>query len=135
VSIEVRPADVDACVAFYELLGFARVDPPPTLRDRAVWVERDGTQVHLMLIDDPVVPPHGHLAVVAEDYDATMARLRGAGFETDPRREHWGAPRSFVRDPSGARVEVMAAPPPASAPAPAAAAATASAPPPPSAPA
>ena len=32
VSIEVRPADVDACVDFYALLGFARVDPPETLR-------------------------------------------------------------------------------------------------------
>jgi len=108
---------VDACVAFYGLLGFARVEPPETLRDRAAWVERAGTQVHLMLVDDPVVPKQGHLAVVAEDYDATMTALRDAGFEPDPRREHWGAPRSFVRDPSGARVEVMAAPPPPSGPA------------------
>jgi catechol 2,3-dioxygenase-like lactoylglutathione lyase family enzyme len=114
VSIEVRPADAGACVEFYELLGFARVDPPETLRDHAVWVEREGTQVHLMLIDDPVVPPHGHLAVVAPDYDKTMSALRRAGFDPEPRRQHWGAARAFVRDPSGARVEVMAAPPPSS---------------------
>jgi catechol 2,3-dioxygenase-like lactoylglutathione lyase family enzyme len=114
VSIEVRPRDVDACVDFYALLGFTRVEPPETLRDRAVWVEREGTQVHLMFVEDPVVPPHAHLAVVAEDYDATIGALRGAGFEPDPRTEHWGAPRAFVRDPSGARVEVMAAPPPSS---------------------
>jgi catechol 2,3-dioxygenase-like lactoylglutathione lyase family enzyme len=115
VSIEVRRSDADACAEFYALLGFARVEPPETLRDRAVWVERAGTQVHLMFVEDPVVPPHAHLAVVAADYDATMAALRDAGFEPDPRREHWGAPRAFVRDPSGARVEVMAAPPPPSA--------------------
>jgi catechol 2,3-dioxygenase-like lactoylglutathione lyase family enzyme len=113
VSIEVRPADVDVCAGFYELLGFERVEPPETLRDRAVWVERAGTQVHLMFVEDPVVPPHAHLAVVVDDYEGTMRALRGAGFEPDPRTEHWGAPRSFVRDPSGARVEVMAAPPPA----------------------
>jgi catechol 2,3-dioxygenase-like lactoylglutathione lyase family enzyme len=112
VSTEVRRADVDACVRFYGLLGFARVEPPGTLRDRAVWVERDGTQVHLMFVDDPVVPPRGHLAVTVDDYEATTAALRDAGFDVDPRTEYWGAPRCFVRDPSGARVEVMAAPPP-----------------------
>jgi catechol 2,3-dioxygenase-like lactoylglutathione lyase family enzyme len=112
VSIETRPADVDACARFYELLGFRRVDPPPSLADRATWVERDGTQVHLMLADDPVVPPSGHHAVVVEDYEATLAALREAGFEPEPRDEHWGAPRSFVRDPAGHRVELMAAPPP-----------------------
>ena len=114
MSIEVRPADVGACVDFFALLGFARVDPPETLRDRAAWVERDGTQVHLLFVDDPVTPPRGHLAVVVDDYDATLAALRDAGFDPDPRQQHWGAPRAFVRDPSGARVEVMASPPPAS---------------------
>jgi catechol 2,3-dioxygenase-like lactoylglutathione lyase family enzyme len=103
---------VDACVDFYAVLGFTRVEPPETLRDRAAWVERDATQVHLMFVDEPVTLPHGHLAVVVEDYGATTAALRERGFELDPRREHWGAPRCFVRDPSGARVEVMAAPPP-----------------------
>lgn len=112
VSLEVRPEQVDECVAFWRLLGFERVDPPPSLRDRAAWVERGGTQIHLMHADDPVAPPAGHAAVVAADYDGTLAALRAAGFEPEPRREHWGAPRSFVRDPAGHRVEVMAAPPP-----------------------
>jgi catechol 2,3-dioxygenase-like lactoylglutathione lyase family enzyme len=52
--------------------------------------------------------------VVVDDYDATIARLRAEGFDTQPREEHWGAPRSFVRDPAGHRVEVMSAPPPTS---------------------
>src|SRR5207244_1345247 len=38
VSLEVRPGQVDECVAFWELLGFRRVEPPATLRDRAAWV-------------------------------------------------------------------------------------------------
>jgi catechol 2,3-dioxygenase-like lactoylglutathione lyase family enzyme len=112
VSIEMRPEHVDACVRFYELLGFRRVEPPPSLSGRAAWVERDGTQLHLMLADEPVVPPRGHHAVVIADYDATLAALRAAGCEPEPRDEHWGAPRSFVRDPAGHRVELMAAPPP-----------------------
>lgn len=112
VSLEVQREQVDDCVRFWKLLGFDRVEPPPTLAERATWVEGRGTQVHLMHVDDPVVPPQGHAAVVVEGYEACLAALRQAGHEPDPRREHWGAPRSFVRDPAGHRVEVMSAPPP-----------------------
>ena len=111
VTIEVSAAQVDACVGFYALLGFERVEPPASLAGRATWVERAGTQVHLMPVDDPVVPPSGHHAVLVDDYDATFAALRDAGFEPEPRREHWGAARSFVRNPAGHRVEVMACSP------------------------
>lgn len=112
VTVEVPRERVDACAEFWTLLGFRRVEPPPALSDRAVWMERAGTQVHLMYVDDPVVPPKGHVAVVANDYDAAFAALREHGHEPEPRPEHWGAPRCFVHDPAGHRVEVMAAPPP-----------------------
>ena len=113
VALEVLEGDADRCVAFWALLGFEEVVPPSaSLRERSRWVERRGTQIHLLFAQGkPDVPPEGHVAVVAEDYDATLDRLRAAGFEPDPRREHWGAPRSFVRSPAGHRVEVMAAPP------------------------
>ena len=110
-TIEVRAEQVDACVRFYELLGFVQVDPPESLAGRATWVERDGTQVHLMPVDEPTVPPSGHHAVLVADYDATIAALRDAGFDPDPRKEHWGARRCFVRNPAGHRVEVMAGSP------------------------
>lgn len=115
VAVETPRAAVEACVAFYALLGFGRVEPAGTLADVAAWVERDGQQVHLLYEDDPVVPRQGHVAVVCPDYDATVARLREAGFEPDPRTEHWGSPRCFVTDPAGHRVEVMRFPPPAGA--------------------
>jgi catechol 2,3-dioxygenase-like lactoylglutathione lyase family enzyme len=112
VALEVVEGDADRCVAFWALLGFEEVEPPGTLRKKSRWLERRGTQIHLLFAeDDPDVPPEGHVAVVAEDYDATLERLREAGFDPDPHREHWGAPRSFVRSPAGHRVEVMAAPP------------------------
>jgi catechol 2,3-dioxygenase-like lactoylglutathione lyase family enzyme len=115
VSIELRAEDAEDCAAFYELLGFRRVEPPPTLAHRTVWVERGGTQVHLMFVEEePVIPPSGHLAVVLDDYDATLAALRDTGHDPESRTEHWGAPRAFVHDPAGHRVEVMAAPPPRS---------------------
>jgi catechol 2,3-dioxygenase-like lactoylglutathione lyase family enzyme len=112
VANETRREDVDAVVAFWELLGFTRVEPPPGLRERAVWLQRAGSQIHLLFADDPVVMPRGHVAVVAPDYEAAVARLRDAGFEPRPAREHWGAHRAFVRTPAGHTVEVMAAPPP-----------------------
>ena len=115
VALETRRADAGESERFWELLGFARVEPPPSLADRAVWLERDGTQIHLMWADDPVVPAVGHVAVVAPDYDATLQRLGAAGYAAEPREEHWGAPRSFVRAPGGHRVEVMARPPGAAA--------------------
>src|SRR5439155_3844652 len=62
VALETRFEDAKACVAFYALLGFARVEPPETLRDRAVWLALGAQQVHLLLTDEPDVPPHGHVA-------------------------------------------------------------------------
>jgi catechol 2,3-dioxygenase-like lactoylglutathione lyase family enzyme len=113
VTWEVRPQVVEPCIAFYELLGFRRVEPPPTLRDRAAWVERDGTQVHLLFVEEPTTLPHGHVAVVVDDYDAAFAALERAGHAPERRRQHWGSPRLYVRDPAGNLVEVMAFPPPA----------------------
>ena len=111
MTLEVPRDRVDACAAFWALLGFERVEPPAALGERAVWMQREGTQIHLMHVDDPVVPPQGHAAVVVPDYGRAFAALHGAGHDPEPRSEHWGAPRCFVRDPAGHRVEVMAAPP------------------------
>jgi catechol 2,3-dioxygenase-like lactoylglutathione lyase family enzyme len=106
-ALETAAPDREPLIAFFELLGFQRVDTPPTLTN-ALWVEREGTQLHVLFADEPVVPPQGHVAVVCPDYDATLERLRAAGFDPEPRREHWGSPRCFVRAPGGHRVEVMA---------------------------
>jgi catechol 2,3-dioxygenase-like lactoylglutathione lyase family enzyme len=110
-SLEIAPGDAEAALAFWALLGFARVDPPPALRERTRWVERAGTQIHLLLAERPVAPPQGHAAVVVEAYDEVLERLRAAGYAPEPRAEHWGAPRAFVRAPGGHRVELMAVSP------------------------
>ena len=111
VALETARWEGAAAEAFWRLLGFGRVAAPPTLRERATWLQKGPTQIHLLWTDDPVVPPEGHVAVVLDDYDASLARLREAGHEVEPRPEHWGAPRAFLRAPGGHRVEVMAAPP------------------------
>ena len=96
----------------WALLGFAEVRPPEELAARsALGAARGAPRCTLLWTDEPVVPAAGHVAVVCGEYDATLERLRAAGFVPDPRAEHWGAPRCFVRSPAGHRVEVMAAPP------------------------
>lgn len=111
VSLEAAAADREPLAALFVLLGFARVEPPPALAGTTIWLERGGTQVHVLSVDAATVPRVGHVAVVCADYDAVLARLHGAGFVTEPAREHWGAPRCFLRAPGGHRVEVMARPP------------------------
>jgi catechol 2,3-dioxygenase-like lactoylglutathione lyase family enzyme len=111
VAIETAPTDGPAATAFWIALGFVVVEPPPSLRDRAAWLEREGTQIHLLWTDEPIVVPHGHVAVVVSDYRATLERLRADGHTVEERSEHWGAPRAFAWSPDGHRVELMAAPP------------------------
>jgi catechol 2,3-dioxygenase-like lactoylglutathione lyase family enzyme len=110
VGIELQPADIDRAVEFFELLGFERVEPPETLAEY-VWLERDGTQIHLMPDERPTAAQRGHFAVVVPDFEPALARLRAHGFEAERRREHWGAPRAHAIAPGGHRVELMAAPP------------------------
>jgi catechol 2,3-dioxygenase-like lactoylglutathione lyase family enzyme len=110
VGIEVAPGEIGRTTELFELLGFERVDPPPTLGEYT-WLEREGTQVHLMPTEEPTVPPRGHTAVVVVDFDRAVSELEDHGFEVERRREHWGAARAVVLTPGGHRIELMAAPP------------------------
>jgi catechol 2,3-dioxygenase-like lactoylglutathione lyase family enzyme len=110
-SLEVGREQVSACVDFWRLLGFEPMTPPPLLRDRVTWVQRAGTQIHLLPVDAPIAARQGHVAVLAENYEGALAALRGGGFEPEAGSNAWDAPRSFVRDPAGHLVEVMSAPP------------------------
>jgi catechol 2,3-dioxygenase-like lactoylglutathione lyase family enzyme len=111
VTLEIARDRADACVRFWGLLGFEPMTAPPLLRDRFIWVAQKGMQIHLMPLDDPIVPDQGHVAVHAPDYEATLATLRTAGFELEPGSNAWNAPRMFVRCPAGHRVEIMSKPP------------------------
>lgn len=111
VALETHPAEVEAEVAFWALLGFSEVAVPATLQGRASWLQHGGTQIHLLYGDDPVVPPKGHAAVVVEGFEEAYAALEAAGHPIERRREHWGSPRALATSPGGHRVELMAAPP------------------------
>jgi hypothetical protein len=112
VSIEIDPEFVDDAVAFWGLIGFSPVDSPEPLGGYVTWLERKGTQIHLIHTEAATVPVLGHAAVVVDDHPATVTALTEAGFEVQPTRELWGAPRAFAIGPGGHRVELMGAPPP-----------------------
>jgi catechol 2,3-dioxygenase-like lactoylglutathione lyase family enzyme len=110
VGIEVAPAEIERSVELWQLLGFELVEPPESLGE-FTWLEREGTQIHLMPRDEPTVPPRGHVAVVVADFESAVSALRGHGFVVERRREHWNARRAVVIAPGGHRVELMASPP------------------------
>jgi catechol 2,3-dioxygenase-like lactoylglutathione lyase family enzyme len=107
VTREVLPAQLDACVTFYGLLGYERVREPDGLAGTVVWIECRGTQIHLQPREDARAQS-GHVGVIVDPYDDVVERLRTAGHAVDPRTEHWGSPRAFVRDPGGNLVEILA---------------------------
>jgi catechol 2,3-dioxygenase-like lactoylglutathione lyase family enzyme len=111
VTLELRREDWPAAKEFWSIVGFEQVEPPGELGERSAWVERHGTQIHLQWQDEPLVPREGHAAVVVDDWEDVVARLKAADYEVDERPRHWGAARCFVRSPGGHLVELMAAPP------------------------
>jgi catechol 2,3-dioxygenase-like lactoylglutathione lyase family enzyme len=112
VSIELPAAEAERTLEFWRLVGFERVEAPGAIAPFVTWVEREGTQIHLILTDQATVPTLGHAAVAVDDFDATVARLREHDFEVEDADELWGAPRAFAIAPGGHRVELMASPPP-----------------------
>ncbi len=112
VSIEVPPEQAERTLEFWRLIGFEPVEAPPELGDSILWVEREGTQIHLILTEGHTAPVLGHAAVVVPDHAEAKARLLEAGFSVEDTRPLWGADRAFAIAPGGHRVELMAAPPP-----------------------
>lgn len=111
VTLEIAAEDVERSLELWALLGFRQVEPPPALAQTFAWVEREGTQIHLERNESPTVPPHGHAAVVVANFEQRVERLREAGFDVTPGREHWGSPRAKVVAPGGHLVELMSSPP------------------------
>jgi len=111
VALECRRGDADAHQRFWEALGFSAVAPPPSLGDRAMWLQAGTTQVHLLWTDEPVVPPQGHVAVLVDDLEAALAALAALDVSTEPRTQHWGAPRHYAQAPGGHTVELFDRPP------------------------
>jgi catechol 2,3-dioxygenase-like lactoylglutathione lyase family enzyme len=112
VALEVRPDLMAAEGKFWVAAGFEPVAAPEGLGAGFDWYEREGTQIHVMAVGQPGEPSRrGHVAIVAPDFEATLARLGEEGFEVSETRNLWGARRAKGRTPAGHLVELMESPP------------------------
>ena len=111
VSIEIHPEHSGRVMEFFHLIGFTQVEAPAAIAEYVYWVERDGTQIHLINTSEPAIQHLGHPAFVVPDFEKTVDAVRDAGFEFEEHRELWGERRGFATLPGGQKVELMAAPP------------------------
>lgn len=110
--------DVDACLPFYEALGFALEDrwgPPFAIlrrEDLSLWLSGPGTSASRPLADGAQPVPGGWNRVVVEvsSLDETMARLRelAVRFRSEPISGPGGR-QVLAEDPAGNLVEVFEA--------------------------
>ena len=112
-----RIGEIDRSVAFYEALGFEEMGRHP-IRDEAINVfmglPDDGARLELTYnhgVDSyELGTGYNHIAISADDLDATLARLAEQGIEPEkpPYSVREGGSRiAFVRDPDGYRVELI----------------------------
>jgi lactoylglutathione lyase len=114
-----RITDIDRSVAFYNALGFEEIARMP-IRDEAVNVfmnlPGDGEKPRLELTYNLGVGSYdlgtgyGHIAITADDLDATLENLEKQGIEPEkpPYTVREGGSRlCFVRDPDGYRIELI----------------------------
>ncbi|HYF27621.1 MAG TPA: VOC family protein [Baekduia sp.] len=116
-----RIGDIDRSVRFYEALGFEELRRMP-IRDEAINVfmglPGDGARLELTYnhgVDSyDLGTGYNHIAITAEDLDATLERLAAQGIEPEkpPYTVREGGSRlCFVRDPDGYRIELIEADP------------------------
>ena len=116
-----RITDIDRSTEFYKALGFEEMGRIP-IRDEAINVfmglPDDGARLELTynfgVEHYELGTGYNHIAITADDLDATLARLKAQGIEPEkpPYTVRDGGSRlCFVRDPDGYRVELIEKPP------------------------
>ena len=111
VQIAAPPGGEPQARAFFgELLGFAEIPKPETMRaDGGVWFALTGAELHIG-IEEHFVPArkaHPAIRVSAAELDALAERLGAAGVAVRWDERLPGAGRFYTEDPFGNRVELL----------------------------
>ena len=112
-----RITDPGKSVPFYEAVGFEELFRMP-IGDEAINIfmgmPNDGARLELThnfgVTEYEIGTGYGHIAISADELDATLARLAEQGIEPEkpPYTVREGGSRiCFVRDPDGYRIELI----------------------------
>jgi catechol 2,3-dioxygenase-like lactoylglutathione lyase family enzyme len=91
---------------YSDTLGLERLEKPKGTRPVGGWFRAGQTEVHVS-IDGSAPEANSHFGVVVDDFEAAVARLRGAGSVIEPARAIPGRSRCYTRDPAGNRIEIL----------------------------
>ena len=97
----------DTCAWYRSCLGLAEVPQPQGTRPKGGWFRIGGQELHVSV---DYHNPHktAHFGMVVTDFDAVVAKLRGAGCHLEQATEIPGRHRFYTRDPAGNRIEIIA---------------------------
>jgi catechol 2,3-dioxygenase-like lactoylglutathione lyase family enzyme len=110
VQIAMPAGEEDKARRFYiEQLGFTETPKPPDLAKRGgAWFQAGSVQIHLGVEADFRPARKAHPAFIVDDLDGLIAKVLGAGYETDTFQPPLdGYKRAHVFDPFGNRIELM----------------------------
>ena len=94
---------------FGGVLGLEEVEKPESLRGRGgVWFRVGAQQLHVGVEQEFAPARKAHPAFAVSGYDEVVSRLRSAGVETVADEAIPGIRRSYVADPWGNRIELVA---------------------------
>jgi catechol 2,3-dioxygenase-like lactoylglutathione lyase family enzyme len=101
--------DAEARRFFGGVLGLEEVEKPESLRARGgVWFRVGAQQLHVGVEQEFAPARKAHPAFAVSRYDEFVVRLRSAGVETVADDSIPGVRRSYVADPWGNRIELVA---------------------------
>jgi catechol 2,3-dioxygenase-like lactoylglutathione lyase family enzyme len=112
VQIAAPPGSEASARAFFvDILGMIEVPKPPNLARRGgIWLELEGSELHVGIDPDFRPAEKAHPAFEVSDLDALRERLIARGVETWEDEVYPGRRRFYARDPFGNRLEFLTRP-------------------------
>lgn len=110
IQLAMPVGEEDSARRFYsDALGMDEVPKPENLAKRGgCWFQTGDVRVHLGVQIDFIPATKAHPAFEVDDFDELRERLDAAGFYCNDDEPLIGFRRTYVSDPFGNRIELMA---------------------------